>query len=255
MTTVDEVVAQAERWLGTTEQPMGSNRVPGITDWYGIKGPWCAMFVSRVFFDAGLPLPASIPKGFAYTPAGAAWFRRQGRWVVTAPKRGYVVFFDFPGDSVNRISHVGIVSGVRADGSVETIEGNTDERGGRTGGKVMRRLRKVGIVGYGIPAYAPSVRPPTPEWDYEEDEVRTKLLTVSTDANGHGYDVWNPGFPNPVPTGHVVQGTDPRSERHYGDITDDVVVKASPRSGGLVVTVSNGPPKSSVGVYVSAAPG
>jgi hypothetical protein len=63
------------------------------------------------------------------------------------------VFFNFPGDSVNRISHVGIVESVRPDGSIVTIEGNTDERGGRTGGKVMRKVRRVGIVGFGIPDY------------------------------------------------------------------------------------------------------
>jgi hypothetical protein len=63
------------------------------------------------------------------------------------------VFFDFPGDHVNRISHVGFVEEVRGDGSIVTIEGNTDERGGRTGGQVMRKLRRVGIAGYGIPGY------------------------------------------------------------------------------------------------------
>lgn len=159
MTTTNDVVAQAERWLGTTEQPTGSNKVPGITDWYGLVGPWCAMAVSRWFFDAGLPVPASTSKGFAYTPSGAAWFNRQGRWKTRDPQRGDVVFFDFPGDGVNRISHVGIVTAVNADGSVNTIEGNTDERGGRTGGKVMRKTRSVGIVGYGVPAYTKETRP------------------------------------------------------------------------------------------------
>ncbi len=148
---IDRVIGRFESQLGTTESPPGSNRTP-YCDWYGLTGPWCAMFVSWCFFHEGLALTASTSKGFSYTPAGAEWFKNQGRWS-NRPERGHVVFFDFPGDSVNRISHVGIVTGVNEDGTIETIEGNTDERGGRTGGKVMRRRRAVGIVGYGAPAY------------------------------------------------------------------------------------------------------
>jgi hypothetical protein len=153
MTTPGDVIAQAERWIGTAEQPAYSNRVPGITDWYGMVGPWCAMFVSRVFADAGLPLPATTSKGFAYTPTGANWFRSAGRWHTTSPQVGDVVFFDFPGDGVNRISHVGIVVAVLGGGRIATIEGNTNAAGSRTGGSVLRHTRSSGIVGYGRPAY------------------------------------------------------------------------------------------------------
>ena len=148
---VDRVIARFESQLGTVESPPGSNRTV-YCDWYGLTGPWCAMFVSWCFFNEGLALPASTSKGFAYTPAGAQWFKNQGRWS-EIPERGHVVFFDFPNDSVHRISHVGVVTGVNPDGTIDTIEGNTDERGGRTGGKVMRRRRGVGVVGYGVPGY------------------------------------------------------------------------------------------------------
>lgn len=151
MTTIDQVLDRAASQIGVKEQPPGSNRT-AYGDWYGVSGPWCAMFVSWCTYMEGLSLKASTAKGFAYTPAGAEWFKREGRWTA-APARGHVVFFDFPGDNVNRISHVGFVEEVRADGSIVTIEGNTDERGGRTGGQVMRKLRRVGIAGYGIPNY------------------------------------------------------------------------------------------------------
>jgi hypothetical protein len=152
MTSVNQVLNRARSQIGVNEQPFGSNRT-AYGAWYGVQGqPWCAMFVSWCTFHEGLPLPATISKGFAYTPAGAAWFQRRRRWT-NRPAPGHIVFFNFPGDSVNRISHVGIVESVRPDGSVVTIEGNTDERGGRTGGKVMRKVRRVGIVGYGIPDY------------------------------------------------------------------------------------------------------
>jgi hypothetical protein len=151
MTTIEQVLDRARSQLGVREHPAGSNSTP-YSDWYGIKGPWCAMFVSWCTYSEGLALPASTAKGFAYTPSGAQWFKSRGRWTMR-PAKGLVVFFDFPGDSLDRISHVGFVEDVRPDGTVVTIEGNTDERGGRTGGQVMRKARRAGIVGYGIPDY------------------------------------------------------------------------------------------------------
>jgi hypothetical protein len=151
MATAKDILDRARSQLGAHEVPAGSNHTK-YNDWYGITGPWCAMFVSWCFFHEGLPLPASVVKGFAYTPAGAAWFQRRGRWSRT-PKPGHIVFFDWPNDGVNRISHVGIVESVRSDGTVICIEGNT---GSAYGGSVMRRERRVGIVGYGVPDYAPA---------------------------------------------------------------------------------------------------
>jgi hypothetical protein len=159
MTSVQQVLDRARSQIGVTEHPSGSNRTP-FGAWYGIQGqPWCAIF-------EGLPLPATISKGFAYTPSGAAWFQHRRRWT-SKPAPGHIVFFNFLGDGVNRISHVGIVESVRPDGSIVTIEGNTDERGGRTGGKVMRKVRRTGIVGYGIPDYSGNgapVRSKSPAW-------------------------------------------------------------------------------------------
>jgi hypothetical protein len=164
VTTAGEVLNLAASQVGTSESPANSNRTK-YGAWYGLDAnPWCAMFVSWVFHHAGLPLPASTAKGFAYTPSGAAWFKNQGRWTTT-PGVGHVVFYDFPGDGVNRISHVGIVERVNADGSITAIEGNTSAGSAgsqRDGGGVYRRTRKVGIVGYGIPAYGGSAGPAPP---------------------------------------------------------------------------------------------
>lgn len=38
------------------------------------------MFVSYCFYNAGLPLPITTPKGFAYCPYGVKWFRNKGWW-------------------------------------------------------------------------------------------------------------------------------------------------------------------------------
>ena len=188
--SVAGVLARARSQLGVSESPSGSNKVL-YSDWYGLRGPWCAMFVSWVFFHEGLPLPATEPRGFAYTPSGVAWFKQQGRWHTSRPQPGDLVFFDFPGDNVNRVSHVGIVEQVLADGSIHALEGNTDERGGRTGGKVMRRARRVGIVGYGRPAWPaappPDAGPATPATQHHvgtDDGFKERVMALPVLKNG-----------------------------------------------------------------------
>jgi cell wall-associated NlpC family hydrolase len=85
------------------------------------------------------------------------------------PEVGDLVFFDFPGDGVDRISHIGIVVKNNGDGTVTTIEGNTapDKKGDqRNGGQVCQKKRAykkknngikpalaVSIVGFGKPTF------------------------------------------------------------------------------------------------------
>lgn len=52
---------------------------------------------------------------------------------------------------------------VLGDGSIATIEGNTDSPSGHTGGRVMRKLRRTGIAGYGYP---PTARTPLRPLDH-----------------------------------------------------------------------------------------
>lgn len=142
----------ARSQAGVSEAPPYSNRTP-YTAWYGLVGPWCAMFVSWVFWKAGFPLPAIRSlKGFAYCPDIVSWAKRTGQWRDrnARPRPGWIVLFDFPGDGVNRPSHVGIVEGVLPDGRISTWEGNTASGGGRDGGSVVNHRRSVagGIIGY-----------------------------------------------------------------------------------------------------------
>lgn len=161
MATVEEFKKNAEKYLGLKENPAGSNDVKGVTDWYGIKGPWCAMLASKLGFDIGMPVPASTPKGFAYVPAGVAYFKQHNLWAASTatPQVGWFVFYQF----TNRPDHVGRVWEVKGPGHIVAIEGNTDEAGGRTGGKCMLKDRSKGIIGYGIVNFDPAVVvPPRP---------------------------------------------------------------------------------------------
>ncbi len=131
--------------------------------------PWCGSFVMWCAKKVGLKIPNCIS-----TQAGANAFMKAKRWQdaeSATPEAGDLAFFDFPGDGVDRISHIGIVIGVQAKkGIVHTIEGNTsgDSKGNqRNGGMVafktraykkknggkFRRSEPVSIVGFGKPNF------------------------------------------------------------------------------------------------------
>jgi surface antigen len=107
---------------------------------------WCDMFVSWVGAQLGV-------KGMgadAFTRTHAQYFQAQGRWGET-PKPGAVVFFAWNGGkSVDDIDHVGMVVKDNGDGTIQTVEGNTDNA-------VKIRNRDVStVVGYGYPQYGSS---------------------------------------------------------------------------------------------------
>ena len=93
--------------------------------------------------------PAALaPMGAdAFTRTHAQWFKDQGRWGDT-PKPGAVVFFSWSGSkSIDSIDHVGMVMKDLGNGSIQTIEGNTDNA-------VKIRTRDASsVVGYGYPEY------------------------------------------------------------------------------------------------------
>jgi hypothetical protein len=126
--------------------------------------PWCGSFCMWVANEAKVKIPNTVS-----TVAGAAAFEKMGTWFEAdcgqTPQPGDILYFDFPGDGVNRISHVGICAGIIADGVVATIEGNTSgkKKGDqRNGGEVCEQVRAykpnkkkvlVSIVGWGRPNY------------------------------------------------------------------------------------------------------
>src|SRR5881394_2479026 len=150
-----QVLNIARSQLGEHESPFGSNRQKYSEYWHHPPEPWCADFACFVLDKAGaLDVPMS-----AYTPTLAQHYMDRGRWG-HVPRIGALVFFEFPG--MGRISHVGIVEAILSDDGEVDIEGNTDEAGGRTGGKVMRHERRAYRAGYGYPRYRKNSDEPYP---------------------------------------------------------------------------------------------
>ena len=115
--------------------------------------PWCGSFCNWVLAQAGVKVHSVVS-----TANGAHIFKETNRWS-EMPSIGALAFMDFPGDGIDRISHVGIVIDFKygAD-EITLIEGNTSGTGDqRNGGEVMIKKRSLSkqIVGFGVPKYKP----------------------------------------------------------------------------------------------------
>jgi hypothetical protein len=140
-------LAEALRWVGTSEEPAGSNRTP-FGAWFGLDGvPWCNIFVSYCFaVGAGYTIAAGFrgagctSRGCAYVPTTEAWLRATGMWLGRIPPLpGDIAIYNWDGGAPD---HIGIVVGARGD-SFAAIEGNAD-------GVVARRDRALADVdGFG----------------------------------------------------------------------------------------------------------
>lgn len=140
-------IAKAE--IGYVETPDNITKYGEAMKANGL--PWCGSFCNWVLKEAGVKVHSVVS-----TVKGAQVFEDSGRWSQT-PKLGDLAFMDFPNDSVDRISHVGIVVGIKGN-TVITIEGNTSGSGSqRNGGMVMVKERTIGkeVVGFGSPKYVP----------------------------------------------------------------------------------------------------
>ena len=160
--TVAAIVEIAKKEVGTIEGPKDNQTKYGAFTKANFL-PWCGSFVMWCAKEAGVKVPNTVS-----TVAGASAFKKMGTWTdakVSKPLPGDIAFFDFPGDNVDRISHVGIVVENNGDGTVTCIEGNTagnpkgDQRNGgevavKTRGYIANKKKvMVSIVGFGRPNY------------------------------------------------------------------------------------------------------
>lgn len=140
----DRIAKKAASFVGITESPAGSNDGPMIRRFLAFVGwrkpaAWCAAFACFTLKAAEYPLPYKS----AWVPGLEIWARAHKRWIPVGqmPKRGWLVVFEFTGDSVP--DHVGIVADVLGE-YLHTIEGNTsrDDGGSQAnGGGVFVRTR------------------------------------------------------------------------------------------------------------------
>ena len=107
----------------------GKNNDTKYGKWFGLNNqPWCAMFVSWCFNQAGLGSlikGAQTPKGFASCQMGLDWFKKRKQVVkISEAQPGDIVFFQFDDDTP--ADHVGIVvSNHPVHKEMVTYEGNT----------------------------------------------------------------------------------------------------------------------------------
>ncbi len=131
--------------LGTTETGENRGAVLKYPTFFGRGAePYCADFVSWVMRQSGGKM------NDPYCPSIVNQLKRDGNWKGTSnPQPGDMVLFDWDGDRV--ADHIGLVEKVNADGTITTIEGNTENpQTGREG--VWRRTRTLGtVLGFGAP--------------------------------------------------------------------------------------------------------
>lgn len=155
--------------LGKEENPRGSNwgkpddPVPGYLKSVGLNFPasWC---MALMYWCVGEAVPALVANGTAKWISGLQSYNplvRTGgvleQWKLIRPE--YKVSQNSippePGDIFimdlgHGLGHTGIVEKVNADGSLSTIEGNTNDTGSREGYEVARKVRhnQHPIIGY-----------------------------------------------------------------------------------------------------------
>ncbi len=134
--------------IGVKESPPDSNQVK-YSSWYGMVGPWCAMFVTWCYETNKRRESPSFVKGsrYAYVPYIVADARAGKNGLVTTddPVPGDLVCYDWQWDS--EYDHVGLFEKWAGGGSFQAIEGNTSTSNQSNGGQVMRRTRTRGGQG------------------------------------------------------------------------------------------------------------
>ena len=132
-------LAKAKTQLGVKESPPSSNRV-AFSEWYGVIGPWCAMFATWCYVESGSKTFIR-GKDYSYVPyiVGDARAGKNNLTLTTAPQPGDLVCYDWDHDGV--ADHVGLFNAwvSQSAGTFEAVEGNTAVGNDSDGGEVMLR--------------------------------------------------------------------------------------------------------------------
>lgn len=144
----DKVIEQARSWLGINEHDNqfveivdAYNEIPGARGPALVSYPWCAIFVSAVFWKA------IGESRFAEMACDQMILRLQNLGIYSAsgrPSAGDVIFYDWDGNGTS--DHVGIITEV-TDSGYTVIEGNkSDAVGYRNISKSYPYIKGFGFV-------------------------------------------------------------------------------------------------------------
>ena len=154
--TASDVLTAAQRQLGYNGGGTQDAPITKFGEWFGVQTQWCAIFVSWCLAAADVDPLGRWDKGEDYCPAWVSSFMDHDRWKTADPQPGDVVFYSWDQDGV--ANHVGLIESARADGTIITIEGNTDDPSipAYVDGNCCRRKHRDTryVLGYGIPPYA-----------------------------------------------------------------------------------------------------
>lgn len=134
-------VARSQERANVQEFPKGSNWGPVVKLYLRVAGwrspaPWCAAFVAWCLIEAGADRK-DLPRNLASVRSWIDWAKRTKR-ITKAPMRGTLFAFPRQGQT-----HIGFMTrfDVTGLGVWFTLEGNTNESGGREGYRVAEKKR------------------------------------------------------------------------------------------------------------------
>lgn len=132
----DLLLCEARRWVGVTEQG-GDNRgqivemIQRAVDNRAVGEPWCLALMwwliqatERQMDALGSPVRSALRRT---EHCMTMWRESPPGLRMQTPKPGDLVIWNHQGAAGNptELGHVGLITGIRADGELETIEGNT----------------------------------------------------------------------------------------------------------------------------------
>lgn len=138
---------KAQSQIGVKESPPNSNETK-YTDWYGMIGPWCAMFITWCDQTGERPTKSFVRGSrYSYVPyiINDARLGKYGLSITSSPKPGDMVCYDWSRDG--EYDHVGVFENWVSGRVFEAVEGNTSLSNQSNGGEVMRRQRDAAAQG------------------------------------------------------------------------------------------------------------
>ena len=199
MGKVDSFIKKAEKFIGVTEKG-GDNSGPEVemfqkaVDDKAQKEAWCLAFVQHCAKETDKEIPGNPNKLVKTEHCMTLWNKAPKECKLDKPEIGSVMLWQYFKDGKATTSgHAGIVTAINADGTVDTIEGNTGPGKDvvREGDGVYRKRRAIKgspamqVKGWvkpwpeqAQPAKTESYLPPGPS----EADIDVKLADIEKEA-------------------------------------------------------------------------